>query len=327
MSTANHPSKILVIRMLEVGDVCSIAVPAIRHFKQRFPNAEIDCLTYGEGQSIIELAEPDVRCHTLEQGQWPDNILQAMECFLGLAETIVAQKYDLIVNLDTAFMPCFLARFLKDAGEPVQGNFMNQSVQALIDGFQSQQLDPAYVAQYEQYMDSTWFAMSRWHQSWWLGEPDVEQGYPEYYLRRCCEMIDIDMDMHIDVAPDPTLSAQHKLQKVVAVAVPEQLGAKPNVQRLLSALKEAGVHGWQITPQTGVRQILSGLAASDLLVALPGAEQWYATATGCPSLILVGDMDPRILMPDYATEQHAPMPDEATLVENVLAIVRGEVHE
>lgn len=77
-----------------------------------------------------------------------------MESFLGLAEDIIIDAYSQIVNLDTAFMPCFLARFLQDAGEPVIGNFLNMSIQKLITRAQAQSLDADYVNLASSYLDS-----------------------------------------------------------------------------------------------------------------------------------------------------------------------------
>ena len=134
--------KILLIRMLKVGDVACIGIPALRLFKQKFPDADVHFLTYGDGVDIIELAEPDTKIISLGTDQWPNDLLPAMEVFLGLAEQIVGEAYDQIVNLDTAFMPCFLARFLKDAGEEISGNLLNISLAELIEQFQQQTLKP-----------------------------------------------------------------------------------------------------------------------------------------------------------------------------------------
>ncbi|ALS99075.1 hypothetical protein [Lacimicrobium alkaliphilum] len=132
--------KVLLIRMQPLGDVAAIGIPALRYFRSRLSEANIEALSFAQGKTLLKLAQPDVRVFGLEQQEWPDNIIPAMETFLGLAEQIVSEGYDQIINLDTGFMPCFLARFLKDAGEPVVGNYMSISVQELLEQFQQQTL-------------------------------------------------------------------------------------------------------------------------------------------------------------------------------------------
>ena len=68
------------------------------------------------GAELLRIAEPNVEVLTLENNLWPDDILLAIESFLGMAETIVTIEFDSIINLDTAFMPCFLARFFERCG-------------------------------------------------------------------------------------------------------------------------------------------------------------------------------------------------------------------
>ncbi|MFQ3190971.1 MAG: ADP-heptose:LPS heptosyltransferase, partial [Paraglaciecola sp.] len=104
--------KVLLIRMLSSADVCAIGLPVLRYFQKTLPNAEIHFLTFGDGAELIKLAEPSIQIKYLTQQQWPDDFFLAMESFLGLAEEIIGETYSQIVNLDTTFMPCFLARFL-----------------------------------------------------------------------------------------------------------------------------------------------------------------------------------------------------------------------
>ena len=42
-------SNILVIRMLELGDVASVGLAAVRHLVKQNPDANVYCLTHGEG--------------------------------------------------------------------------------------------------------------------------------------------------------------------------------------------------------------------------------------------------------------------------------------
>ncbi|WP_343846537.1 hypothetical protein [Bowmanella denitrificans] len=310
--TNNAPKKILLIRMLGLGDVTCIGIPALRYFKQRFPEAQFSFLTFAAGKEVIKLAEPDVNVWGLDKDAWPEHIIPAMETFLGLAEQIIGEGYDQIWNLDTWFMPCFLSRFLKDAGEKVMGNTMSISVQTLIDEFQSQQLKPEYVNDPASYMQSSFFSMVRWHTPWWQGGLVPDFGYPEFYLRSCCGFDQLDMDMSIQVAADQELKRIGKQQKVIALApqsrTPER--AYPFADELKAELEKRGYHVWTgFDGSVSLRQTLMQLKASDLLVTAPSAPQWLATAVGCPSLVICGDVDPRTLMPDYATDPHeGPIP-------------------
>lgn len=306
--------KILLIRMLGLGDVTCIGVPALRYFKSKFPEAEISVLTFAAGREVFELAEPGVNIIALEKHEWPDNIIPAMEAFLGLAEKIVGEEFEQIVNLDTWFMPCFLTRFLKDAGESVIGNFMSISVQELLDKFQNQTLQPEYVNDPAEYMHSTFFCMERWHQPWWLGEYLPSGGYPEFYLRSCCSFDLHDLDTEIEVEADKALLKLKQKQKVIALApdtrTPER--TYPHAKALTQLLESQGYHVWsQFDGSIPLSQTLAKLKASDLLVTAPSAPQWLAAAVGCPSLVISGTVDPRTLMPDYATDMHSVCPVHA----------------
>jgi hypothetical protein len=65
------------------------------------------------------------------------------------------------------------------------------------------------------------------------------------------------------------------------------------------------------------------LKSSDLLISVPSAPQWMATSVGCPSLIISGMVDPRTLMPDYATDMSNAPATVESLVEGVLSIFDG----
>lgn len=305
MSSKNASEKILVIRMLGLGDVTCIGIPALRFIRQRNPNAEIHMLTYAAGKDIVRLAEPSVSVIGLDKGQWPDDMLRAMETFLGLAETIVAEEYQQIINLDTWFMPCFLARFLKDAGEPVSGNLLSVSISDLLEQFQNKTLQADYVNVPAAYMQSTWFSMHRWNTLWWESGLAPQGGYPEFYLKTCCGFSDIDLDMHIGVKTDKALSKKRKQSKVIALACDARTAERnyPYGQELKSLLEAQGFYVWQgFDGSVSMQQTLSQLSASDLLISVPSAPQWLATAVGCPTLIISGNVDPRTLMPDFATD-------------------------
>ncbi|WP_100642151.1 glycosyltransferase family 9 protein [Alteromonas facilis] len=317
--------KILLIRMLGLGDVTCIGIPALRYVKQCNPDADIHFITFAAGKEVIQLAEPDVTVFGLEKGEWPDNIVYAMETFLGLAEKIVGEGYQQIINLDTWFMPCFLARFLKDAGEPVQGNIMGMSVADLITQFQAQTLKPEFVNEPAAYMQSTWFSMHRWNSLWWQSGLAPDGGYPEFYLKTCCGFNGLQLDMHIDVQADEKLIQIAKSKKVVALACDARTPERhyPYADEVKSMLQQQGVHVWTgFDGAVSMKQTLAMLKASDLLISVPSAPQWLATAVECPSLIITGQVDPRTLMPDYATDMSDVPVEPAVLVEGVLAILQ-----
>ena len=120
-------------------------------------------------------------------------------------------------------MPCFLARFLKDAGEPLEGNQLSISVQELIDQIQNQTLQTEYVHDAARYMNSSWFSMARWHTPWWEGAFTPDNGYPEFYLRSCCGFEELVMNMTIDVPPDSKLQQQQRAQNVIALALNSEI--------------------------------------------------------------------------------------------------------
>ena len=311
--------KILLIRMLKAGDVACIGVPALRFFKQKFPNAEVHFLTYGEGADIIKLAEADTKLISLPAEQWPNELLPAMEAFLGLAEQVVGEGYEQIINLDTAFMPCFLARFLKDAGENLSGNLLNISIGQLIEQFQQQTLEPEYVSHISQYMDSTFFSMSRWQSNWWESAYLPDNGYPEFYLHNCCSFSGIEMDWKIAISPDGGLQDASQGKKIIALCLKnaDDGFAYPHAQALQQELEKQGYYVWSDLKQKqkqnlSISNLLAKLKASDLVVCKAGDSQWYAAAVERPTMIITATAEPLTLMPDYATDPtlvcpiHAP---------------------
>lgn len=324
MTKSQAPAKILLIKMVEIGDVCSIGVPAVRHIKRMYPEAELHFLTYGAGAEFISLVDPDIQLITLAKDDWPDELVQAMESFLGLAEHIVGVGFSKIINLDTAFMPCFLARFLKDAGEQVEGNYLNISLQHLIEQFQSQSLNAEYVNNSSAYMQSTYFTMSRWNTNWWEGALIPDTGYPEYFLRHCCGFNNIEMDYTLDLDADRAMLKRQQSKKVIALSF-EQEGLDP-YPTLASILVKSGYEVWKVGPNTPLPYLMQQLKATDLLVGAPGASQWYANAVGCPSLIVCGELDPKILMPEYATEL-GDKPSVSELAESIQSIFTGTVDD
>ena len=321
--TTSTKSKILIIRMLGLGDVTCIGIPAIRHFKKKFPDAELTVLTYAAGEEVLSLAEPDVRIIALKKGEWPDDFLPAIEAFLGLAETLIGESFTQIVNLDTWFMPCFLARFLKDVGESVSGNYLSKSLQELLTEFEAQTLRAEYVNDPSEYIDSSFMAMPRWHSPWWEFSTLPDYGYPEFFLRFCCGFSDVDMDMEIAVPVNERLKKIGRRKKVIALATSARTEERnyPYGDKLESLLKKAGFEVWTgFDGSQPMRKTLSKLKATDLLVTVPSAPQWLATAVGCPSLVISGDVDPRTLMPDFATEPSEEPVSPEELLESIKSI-------
>ncbi|MEQ3651964.1 MAG: hypothetical protein ABNH21_11375 [Glaciecola sp.] len=325
---SKNKEKILVIRMLGLGDVTCIGLPAVRYLKRKHPEADIHVLSYAAGKEMMALAEPGIKTFGLDKGEWPEDIIQAMESFLGLAEQIIGEAYTKIINLDTWFMPCFLARFLKDAGEPVQGNYIGMSIADLIDQFQNQTLQPSFVNDPSHYMQSTWFSMMRWNTTWWETDYLPEGGYPEFYLKTCCGWQDLTLDMHIDVTQDRALAKKRKQKKVIALATEARTSERsyPYAEALKNALQLAGFEVWsQFDGTQSLRDTLAMLKSSDLLISVPSAPQWMATAVNCPCMIISGAVDPRTLMPDYATDMSHQPAEVESLVEGVLSIFDGSV--
>ncbi|MBU2877988.1 glycosyltransferase family 9 protein [Aliiglaciecola lipolytica] len=315
-------SKVLVIRMLEMGDVASIAVPTIRQLQQQNPDTEVYCLTHGGGVDVLQLAVPNAKILSLPDQHWPDNILHALEAFIGLAEQIIELGFEQILNLDTAFMPCILARFLKDAGEPVQGNYLSIPLQSLLEQIQNQSLKPEYVNNAGEYMQSTFMGMSRWHSQWWTSDNLPDGGYPEFYLTRCCGFKNMSMDWHIEVKP--AQKYQDVSQRIIYLALNDIQHPYPQLHELETILKNNGYLVILDDEQETLGLRLQGLKASDLLVCLPNAMFSLASCVETPTLLIPGQLDPRILMPDYATDQNSEFPQANELAQSITSIFEAQ---
>ncbi|WP_166424999.1 hypothetical protein [Paraglaciecola sp. 20A4] len=317
-TTSLNLERILLIRMLSVKDTATIGVAALRHFQHKFPESNIDFLTFGDGVDIIHLVDPKITTLSLSAHAWPNDLLVAIEAFLGLAEQIIPMEYTQIVNLDTAFMPCFLARFLHDAGENVAGNMLNISVQTLLSQFQDQSLQPEFVQSTERYMQSTFHGMTRLHSQWWNTQQQFDAGFTEFYLKECCGFKDINIDVHLPVEriqeavsqfPD---NADTKLQPektvpkqiVLCLADAHDGYAYPYITQLKTILEDKGFAVWSnANTKLPLLQTLSKVAHADVVVTKPGESQWYGNAVGCLTLLISASESPLISMPDYATDQ------------------------
>lgn len=314
ISTSNTRQKILLIRMLSIKDTATIGVAALRHFQDKFPDGQIDFLTFGDGAEIIRLAAPEINVFTLPDNAWPHDLLVSMQAFLGLAEDIIPQEYNQIVNLDTAFMPCFLARFLRDAGEQVVGNILNISIQTLIDKFHDKSLQPEYVQSTDRYMQSTFSGMTRLASRWWEGEYSPDGGFTEFYLRTCCGLNDINIRTNLSISAP----AKDKRHKVIGLCLADAHDgyAYPYVSELIFQLEARGFVVWSNTSDRySLPEILMKVAGSDLVVTKAGESQWYGGAVGCETLLISAGGSPLFVMPDYATDQTARCPVHCPFIE------------
>ena len=295
--------------MLSSADVCAIGLPVLRYFQKNNPQAEIHFLTFVDGAELIRLAEPNVIIHHVTQQQWPDNFFLAMESFLGLAEEIVGENYSQIINLDTTFMPCFLARFLADAGEPVSGNYLNMSVQQLIQQFQDKSLQAEYVNSPQAFMASSFVNMHKWFGRWWQYDAEYEGGYPEFYLTKCCGLVVDKLDQAINVGVDKRLVKKAKSNKVIGLCFGQSDDGYlyPHTERLKKLLEQKGFVVWSDEDaKEDIRSLLKMLAASDLMVCKPSGNRWYAQAVDCATLLVSGNSEPALLMPEFATDPVSP---------------------
>jgi ADP-heptose:LPS heptosyltransferase len=315
--------KILLIRMLSSADVCAIGLPVLRYFQKILPDAEIHFLTFGDGTEIIKLAEPSVYIHHVTQQQWPDDFFLAMESFLGLAEQIIGENYSQIINLDITFMPCFLARFLSDAGEPVSGNYLNMSVQQLLQQVQDQSLQADYVNSTQAFMASSFVNMHKWFGPWWQFDAEYEGGYPEFYLTKCCGLVVDKMEQSIVINPDKRLLKRGKTNKVIGLCFDQSDDGYlyPYVSRLKKLLEQKGFVVWSDSDATDdIRSLLKMLKSSDLMLCKPGGNRWYAQAVDCPTLLLSGVSEPALLMPEFATDPVSPCMQHSVNENNITVL-------
>tara|TARA_R110000751_G_scaffold81077_1_gene163371 strand:- start:81216 stop:82274 length:1059 start_codon:yes stop_codon:yes gene_type:complete len=305
----SNSEKILFIRMLSSADVGAIGLPVLRYFQKQNPNAELHFLTFGDGAELIKLGEPRVCVHQVTQQQWPDDFFLAMESFLGLAEQIIGENYSQIVNLDTTFMPCFLARFLADAGEPVSGNYLNMSVETLLQQVQDQSLQADYVNSTQAFMASSFTNMHKWFGRWWQYDAAGEGGYPEFYLTKCCGLVVDKLDQAINAGIDKRLAKKAKSNKVIGLCLNQSDDGYlyPFTSRLKKLLEQKGFVVWTDSDANkDIRSLLKMLAASDLMVCKPSGNRWYAQAVDCPTLLISGAGEPALLMPEFATDPVVP---------------------
>ena len=184
--------KILLIRLMGLGDVASILVPTAYIYRQLYPSASITALSYEAGNEIMRLHPEVDDVIGIGKPEWPNDLMPAVQQFMRLGESIAAQQFDLIVNLDTWFMPCFMTRALRDTGFVIEGNYFNQRVELFLHAALKGEIAHTFFERPGEYMESTFPGMAKWHRPWWKHVPDTS--YPDFYLKTCCEF---DHNLHI----------------------------------------------------------------------------------------------------------------------------------
>jgi ADP-heptose:LPS heptosyltransferase len=312
--------RILLIRMQSEIECFTIGTPALLHLSRLFPQAEIDFLTYNMPKDLATMLPKNVHLFELSTPIWPDQILPAMEWFFEIAADIVKKEYSSIINLDTAFMPCMLARFLQDAGEPVVGNKINMDVQQVIAKLVDHTLSPEYVNEMPQYLTSSFVGMNRWRQFWWQSGVEVKYGYPEYYLRNCCGFDELDYSLTLDVEANHSLVKVAKNQKVIALSEGHDEKTKILMQDVAKMLVKKDFHVWSISLENDkYLKTAKKLKASLLAVTFSEPAFWLAKAVECKTLLLCEGVEPVTLMPEYSTEPNQQL-EAAQLVDDILGL-------
>ncbi len=278
-----------------LGDVASILLPGVKIIQSQYLYAKIDVLTYGAGVELMALVPEVNAVLAITKEQWPSDIAQATISFMGVAEVVIQQDYDLVINLDTWFMPCFLARTLKDSGLHVEGNFTQLSVVELFEGINRRGFTQSYFQSPHLFLASTYERMDSWHTPWWNQYPN--QAYPEFYLNYCCGF-DAIPDFTLEVESDSDFKSSAQGKKIVALSLS---GSKPSKQyqhasALRDSLEQAGFYVWsQFDGSVEVKTTLARLKVTDLLVTVATSTQWFAKLVGCPSLMISGPLPPSVL--------------------------------
>ena len=178
--------RVLVIRMMGLGDVACIGLPGLRMLRRAHPEAAFSFMTFAAGGEIIQLESGLEHVYVVPPQDWPKDFSAASRSFFDWGKLIAAEKFDLIYNLDTWFMPCFLARLLLDGGSPVQGNFIRWPVKQFLELARAPGFDSSLLSQTPFFMASTFPGMAHWNTlPWWKVFPCAE-GYPLFYLSHCC---------------------------------------------------------------------------------------------------------------------------------------------
>jgi ADP-heptose:LPS heptosyltransferase len=328
--------KILLIRLMGLGDVASILIPAVRLVAQQHPGARIHVLTYGAGTELMGLVPGVEQVHPITTEEWPGDIHPAVQSFLGIAERVAAQGFDRIINLDTWFMPCFLARVLGELGLEVEGNMINLSTGELFRRWQARELSQEFLQQPARYLQSSFPGMTDWTVPWWNQYPDAG-AYPDFYLRHCCGFAG-DIDRSLSVEPDREFRAEAMGRKIIALSMSGSSASKQyrNAHALQAGLERAGHFVWsRFDGSRPLRTTLARLAVTDLLVSVATSTQWLARLVGCPTLVLPGALPPSVLGAEatvdpvvscqYCYQSHCPRQIDFACMDVPLAHIMDKV--
>jgi ADP-heptose:LPS heptosyltransferase len=281
--------------MMGFGDVASILIPAVKIIHQQYVHSSVDVLTCGAGVELMSLVPEVHSVLAVTASQWPSDFDKAVASFMDIAEVVISQRYDLIINLDTWFMPCFLARFLKDSGIGIQGNYINYSVENLFSRINSNGLTQAYFQSPNLYLDSTYPQMADWTAPWWSQYPNLT--YPEFYLQHCCGYKQ-NINISISVEPDFYFKQQAGEKRIIALSISGSKASKqyPHGKELQFLLEQAGFFVWgQFDGSVAMQTTLSRLKVTDMLITVATSTQWLARLVGSPSLMIPGALPPSVL--------------------------------
>jgi ADP-heptose:LPS heptosyltransferase len=299
--------KILLIRLMGLGDVASILIPAVRLVAQQHAGARVHVLTYGAGGELMALMPGVEKVHTIAIDQWPNDIDSAVQSFLNIAEHVAAHGFDRIINLDTWFMPCFLARVLQELGLNVEGNTISLSTRELFRRWQARELPQEFFQEPTRYLQSSFPNMADWTIAWWNKYPDAG-AYPDFYLRHCCGFSG-NIDRSLRIEQDLEFRARAEGRKIIAVSMSGSSASKQyrSADALRAELGRVGYFVWsQFDGTLPLRMTLARLAVSDLLVSVATSTQWLAQLVGCPALVLPGPLPPSVLGAEATVEPVIP---------------------
>lgn len=295
--------KILITRLVGLGDVASILIPAARMVRRAAPEAQIDVLTYQAGVELMSLCEVVQNVLSITEQQWPRDLEPATQSFMNIARVIAMRGYDRIICLDTWFMPCFLARVLKDIGLNVEGNTIDMPAAEFFEKLCGGQLSAGYF-QHTNFMASSYPNMADWQTAWWL-KPHDSIHYPEFYLKHCCGLGD-NVEFDLPVEPDLRFKEHATDRKIIAVSFKGSAAYKnyPNADALIQRLHDEDYVVWsQFDGSLPMQTTLGRLAVTDLLITVATSTQWLARLVGCPSLMLPGAMHPATLGAELVVDQ------------------------
>ena len=296
--------KILVIRLMGLGDVAAILVPAVKLTHQQYPNAIVDVMTYAAGVELMSLMPEVNAVLAITKAQWPSELNAAIVSFMQIADVVVAEQYDLVINLDTWWLPCFLARVLKDAGIPLQGNYINLAIEEFFKQIQLDNFTQSYFENPSEYLASTYPNMADWTTAWWDKYPEVN-GYPAFYLNHCCGF-KMPIDISLDIAADAVFKGQAQGKKIIALSCNGSKQSKqyPYGDALKNLLEQHGFYVWsQFDGSAAMHTTLARLKVTDLLITVATSTQWLAKLVACRSLMISGALAPRMLGAEFSVEK------------------------